>query len=75
MCGKQLDWAPFRRIDEGRTYEIIVGILDFMVFLYFVSHCLRTLDLGVLSNKMQRRKDLTVAAIYKLDRLAVVYGF
>lgn len=60
---KQLDWAPFWRM----------GILDFTVLLYFVIHCLWPLDFGVLSNKMQRHKKLTVAAIYKSDRLAVVH--
>lgn len=52
-----------------------MSIFDHMVQCYFVFLYLQPLDLDVLSNKMQRRKDLTVAKKHKLDRLAVVYIF
>lgn len=56
MCGKQVDWAFFRRIDEWGVYVIFVGILDFMDLLYFVIHCLRTLDLAYLAIRRKGAK-------------------
>lgn len=52
-----------------------MGYFDFAAFFSFLIHCLWSFPFGVQSNKTQKRKGLTVAKIYKLDRCAVVSFF